>query len=310
MKFHETITYYDSHKGQIPGRSIPGRSRLSPANFYAVAIPAHEANGRATTVPILENELLWIKNLRPYYKVYPAILDSLCRLKLDVKYECPDIPQGQLSIRFAVGHEPGTKSGFKISSLFLANGIGRRASKEFKMMIVAANVLNQDGKPDFVRFMIDTIPDNVKSIEESLEIGDPNNNTPSTNKGVQALATRIALTVCMLEHDPDIITPEILSKDEQRYRDESDEWKRKAEERARKRGKVGWSIGKKFQEKANSPHYTNPHFAIRHTGPGGKIPKIVPVKGYWTGKDKLTKVPTGHMLPDGTEIEDGKRIAS
>lgn len=303
MQFHSTVTMYDEMKGQVPG--LVGK-RLPPANFYEAAIYAHKDKGRHTTVPILVNELLWIENVRPYYKVYPAILSSLCRLKLDVKYECPDVPEGQLSVRFAVGHEPSTKSGIRISSLFLANGLGRQDGKEFKMMIVAANVLTPDGNPDFVRFMIDTNPDNAKSIEESLEIGDPNNNTPLTNKGVQALATRIALTVCMLEHDPDIITPEILSKDEERYQGETEEWKRRAEERARKRGKVGWSIGKEFQKRVNSPHYTNPHFAIRHTGPGKKIPKIVPVRGYWSGKEKLTTIPTGYILPNGVEVEHGK----
>lgn len=303
MQFHSTITMYDNMKGQVPG--LVGK-RLSPANFYETAIYAHKDKGRHTTVPILESELFWIEKVRPYYKVYPAILNSLCRLKLDVKYECPDVPEDQISVRFAVGHEPCTKNGFKIGSLFIAGLKGIVGGNERKFMAILVDVLNFN---EDVRFIFDPNADDVKSIEECIEMACLNGNVSPDKKEIQTLATRIALTVCMLEHDPDIITPEILSKDEERYQGETDEWKRKAEERARKRGKVGWSIGKEFQKRINSPHYTNSHFRLAHTGPRRSIPKIVTVKGYWTGKDKLTKVPTGHTLPDGTEIEDGK-IAS
>lgn len=297
MQFHNTVTMYDDMKGQVPGLV---EKRLSPASFYAAAIYAHKDKGRHTTVPILESELAWIENVRPYYKVYPAILNSMCRLKLDVKYECPDVPENQISVRFAVGQEPSTKNGFKIGSLFMA---GLKGSDERKYMAILVNVLNFN---ENVRFILDPNPDNVKSIEECIEMGELHGEVSPDKKEIQALATRIALTVCMLEHDPDIITPEILSKDEERYQGETDEWKRRAEERARKRGKVGWSIGKEFQKRINSPHYTNPHLRLAHTGPGRSIPKIVEVKGYWTGKDKLTTVPTGYILPNGVEVEHGK----
>jgi hypothetical protein len=311
MQFHSTLTMWDAQKGVLPRDT----KKSTHTAFYAEAIVAHERQGRKKLIPLLESEFGWIANKRPYYKVYPAILDCLCRLKLNVNYECPKIPEGQISIRFALDHEPSTKSGIKIRSLFVAQGTflaqgGARNGKKSEMMIVSASVLAPDGRQEQVNLMVDPNPEN-KSIEEALEIGDPDNNSPPETKEIQALATRIALTVCMLDDDPEIITRDVLSEQQGEYNSEkNEERKRRAEEKAKNRGVFGWSIGRKFQDRANSPHYTNPHFAIRYTGPGKRTPKIRPVKGYWTGKDKLTTVPTGYMLEDGTEIENGQAVAS
>jgi len=308
MQFHKTNTIWDRRKG------IPYPGETTPATFYAAALYAHthaivsdERRGRKNVTPLLKSELAWMANRRPYYKVYPAILDCLCRLKLDTNYECPQIPEGQISIRFALDHEPSTKNGIKISSLLVSEGTAVRNGKEFDMMIVSASVL-PEGRGQ-VNFMVDPNPE-AKSIEEALEMGDPNNPSPPETKEVQKLATRIALTVCMLKYDPDIITRDVLSEQQSGYDSEkNEERRRRAEEKAKKRGVFGWSIGRKFQDRANSPHYTNPHFAIRHTGKGRTIPQITAIGGYWTGKDKLTTVPTGFVMEDGTEVENGRVVA-
>ena len=72
-------------------------------------------------------------------------------------------------------------------------------------------------------------------------------------------------------------------------------------EKARKRGIVGWSIGKQYE---TCPHYRRPHFGIRHTGKGGAIPRIVPIKGAVVHNKKLTTVPTGYITPTGVEVEE------
>lgn len=136
------------------------------------------------------------------------------------------------------------------------------------MMIMSTSVLTSNGRQCQVEFMIDPNPENVKSIEDSLEIGDPDNPAPPETKEVQKLATRIALTVCMLAYDPDIITRDVLSENQREYDSEKNDHRRRGvEEQAKNRGVFGWSIGKKFQDRANSPHYTKSHLAIRHIGP-------------------------------------------
>lgn len=321
MQFHKTSTIWDEQKDQVQAPSwVPELKKAEI--FYAArldrckkAFASIKKRGE-DVLNLLRAEYLWIRNRRPYYKVYPAIVEALCRLKLNEKYECPEIPQGQLSVRFAVGHEPQTKDGIRICALFLTNlGLRTPSGRESKGITVEADLLNPPNKEDFHPFLftMDPNPHFYDSVEDLIERGqDPNcrlfhEDSLSAKKEVQALATRIALTVCMLRDDPDIITPDILVEDERRYEKASDEWKRKAEKRARKRGKIGWNIGKEME---TVPHFRRPHLAIRHTGPNRTVPKVVRVKACTVHRDKLTKVPTGYVLPDGTEVEEGKALAA
>ena len=73
--------------------------------------------------------------------------------------------------------------------------------------------------------------------------------------------------------------------------------------RAKRKGKFGFSIGKKYE---TMPHFRRPHFALRHTGKGGSIPKIVPAKSSIVHKSVLTRVPTGRYDEHGNEVEPGK----
>ena len=124
---------------------------------------------------------------------------------------------------------------------------------------------------------------------------------------VRVLATRIALTTCMLADDPEIITRDVLNKQQDKYDGERNDSRRKRmEDKARNNGVFGWSIGKNVEV---SPHVRRPHWALRHTGPKGSVPQIVPVKGCKVNARKLTDVPNGHMLDDGTEVEKGQAVA-
>jgi hypothetical protein len=240
---------------------------------------------------VLDGEYKWNKASKPYYKVYPCVVDALCRLKLDIKYEAPEVPEGALCIRFAEENEPSTKKGSKISSILVHKS---ELFKTFTSLFMRINLTDSS----IVEARID--PDSEWwTMEEQI-------NRPGLDeegREVHALASRIVLTVLMLADDPEIITPDVLIADQRKYDRASDEWKRKAERRARKEKKVGWNIGKNIQ---SIPHFRRPHFALRYTGPNGSIPKIVPVKSCMVKRNKLTSVPTGYVLPNGTEIEDGK----
>ena len=47
-----------------------------------------------------------------------------------------------------------------------------------------------------------------------------------------------------------------------------------------------------------APHFRRPHFAIRWTGKGGAVPRMVPVKGSVVKRQLATDVPTGYMDDD------------
>jgi len=317
MEFHKTSAMWDTQKGMVKApRWVPEMRKMEA--FYCAKIEACKKLG-GDILNILQSEGLWIKNRRPYYKVYPCMVDAMCRLRLNAKFPCPDIPQGQLSIRFALGKEPSTKDGIKIGSLFVCNANLRRRTSgiESKGMTIIANLLNPPNR-DFKPFVItfDPNPHHYKSVEDLLENGqDPNSSLRNEQepyrtmrKEVQALAIRIALTTCMLADDPEIVTPDVLVEHQKNYDKASEEWKRKAEKKARRIGKVGWNIGKNLEI---IPHFRRPHWAIRHFGPkGNSVPKVVKVKHSVVHRDRLTTVPNGRMLEDGTEIEDGKAVAT
>lgn len=97
---------------------------------------------------------------------------------------------------------------------------------------------------------------------------------------------RIALGVMLLAADPDYVKPVILKADEGKTTPIDERV-----ERARNRGVFGFTLGEDIEV---SPHFRRPHFAIRWTGKGASVPKLVPVKGAVIGRSIMTTVPTGY----------------
>lgn len=79
-------------------------------------------------------------------------------------------------------------------------------------------------------------------------------------------------------------------------------------DRSRNRGFYGWDIGKDIPDKAQveelrkqainsgmkSPHWRNPHFALRHVGKGRAQLQTTYIKGCFVNKDKFLEVPHGY----------------
>ena len=98
---------------------------------------------------------------------------------------------------------------------------------------------------------------------------------------------RLACTICLLENDPELIEPDVLAKDRDKFEITRDA---KYVERAKRRGKVGWNIGKSIEV---IPHVRRPHLALMHTGHGRMVPRIVLRKGSVIHREVVTHVPTG-----------------
>ena len=67
---------------------------------------------------------------------------------------------------------------------------------------------------------------------------------------------RLCCSLCLLENDPSVISPDVLSKDRSRFEQTGDQ---KFVEKAHRRGKVGWDVGRHIEV---SPHYRRPHMAL------------------------------------------------
>ena len=98
---------------------------------------------------------------------------------------------------------------------------------------------------------------------------------------------RLCCSLCLLENDPSIISPDVLADDRAKYEASGDQ---KYVEKAHRRGKVGWDVGRSIEV---IPHYRRPHMALVWTGHGRVMPKIVPRRGSVVHREAVEKLPSG-----------------
>jgi hypothetical protein len=116
---------------------------------------------------------------------------------------------------------------------------------------------------------------------------------------------KLVISLCMLGNDPTIIQPDVLSKDREAWEATGD-WK--YVEKARRRGKNGWEIGRNIEEQIAKevaqekrenggvrPHWRNGCPALCWTGEGGRIPEIRWRNGCVVNREKLLAMPTGYL---------------
>ena len=71
---------------------------------------------------------------------------------------------------------------------------------------------------------------------------------------------RLCCSLCLLENDPEIISPDVLADDRAKFEASGDQ---KFVEKAHRRGKVGWDVGKHIEV---IPHFRRPHMTLVWTG--------------------------------------------
>ena len=238
-------------------------------------------------------EQQWYNAMRPYYKVWPAVVNPLLRAKLDTPMNALSIGSRVITARLANGHEVIVDEIQLCALLICATTEGLVLSFDGIDMCTGVEITS---KPALFPFS-----DN-RTFEQYLADSEPplvfvSGQYRKTQGTMLPVALRLALSLLLLADDPSIIEPDVLSKDTLKYEQTKDP---KYIDRAKRRGKVGWHIGKTFE---TIPHYRRPHLALRHTGRGGSIPRIVPVKGSVVHRQTMATVPTGYITPDGVEID-------
>lgn len=240
----------------------------------------------------------WIENVRPYYKVFPAIIPSLMKIPLSIRVDDLQKRNRVFLVRFQ-DPSPIVLGKWSLTSVLCAFTDDTEDSVR-RIMVIGRCISSEiggelsygpsawDAGGVTLEERLATIPPEVRL---SSEI------TPEENQLIKEACFRIAFCVNLLDDNPSSVVPEVLAADREKYEATHDQ---KYIDKARRRGVVGWSIGADYEV---CPHYRRPHFALRYTGKGGTIPRIVPVKGAVVHRSKLTDVPTGHILPDGTEVE-------
>lgn len=275
MKFHSYEDSYQLAKKSAILRRMRVESNYS--KYYLKRITEFdymELEHYAQKIDMAEYE--WYNQYRPYYNVWPSFTNCLTKLKLDKPGPMFNLSPGCISINFSVGNEFLAEN--KIKSILCH--CAQSTNTGGKILFIAPQHTNETFGNICIRL---SVPD--KSMEQIIE-----------GPGVGTLTYRISdllrliLTVWLLKDDPQFLSPDFSQKN---LTWTYDEWKAQG----RRRGITGWNLGQQWEA---IPHFRRPHLGLRWTGPGGSIPKIVPVRGSVIHRSKVSEVPTGY-LGDGSD---------
>ena len=238
------------------------------------------------TASVIENRFIGAD--RPFFQVYPKVAEALLKTPLNLK-PC-DIPKSKvhelpaISVRLPVDSNQSKACGttWFIISIFSGQPLEiLKASGLHPLFNCGENdfiaIYCHDGK----HMRLSSVP-----ISQTFDHVDTKIGMDTVNEDQSHSLCRMALGVMMLAADPDYIKPVLLKADEGKTTPIEERIAR-----AKNRGVFGFSIGEDIER---SPHFRRPHFAIRWTGKGATVPKLVPVKGAIIGKEIMTTVPTGY----------------
>lgn len=294
MKFHEHVTYYQearwasgtSEKNSMPPRQWYAFLRENPGWLKPVKemiVGSTEDYGALRSM--LED--VWYGCDRQYYKVWPAMASVLMRLNLDFPGDSLDLDGTCMLVRFAEGHE--AKHG-DITLRSVLGYLGDVEGLEGRCLCAMATYMVPEKTTEQIQ--VTFIRLSPESIQKQLDrFANPSGRI---DRGVPL---KVLLTTMLLRKDPEFVKPDVLA----RHRDE---FERTGDERlvkkAKEQGIVGWNVGKHFE---TIPHLRRPHLGIRWTGKGSTVPKVVPIRGAVVHRDRMTKVPTGHLDSADREVE-------
>ena len=287
MDFYTFTTLRETCK-RSGGLDVPSDD---PEPFYRVAFADAVAQGSGEFYGQLHNEREWEGARRPYYSVWPSIVPMLTRLNLDLDSALIRLPLPALCVRLPKEknplHFPWKGKQVQIRCMLMGEINEGRA---ISILIDVGEVMGDSdlGVPIYTYRNFPREPG--LTVEESLA---GLRKGQMAELGVQipdSLATdcvRLCCTLCLLENDPEIISPDVLSKDRTKFEQTGDE---KYVAKAHRRGKVGWNVGRRIEV---APHYRRPHLMLAWTGKGRAVPRVVPRRGSVVHREKVEKVPSG-----------------
>jgi hypothetical protein len=274
-------------------REACSRSHLvdTADEFYAMATAEALAVGSSQFYQQLNSERTWENARKPYYNMWPSIVPMLTRLNLDLDSALIQLPLPALCIRLPKQHNPlafrWDDQPFEIGSLLLSEiNDGRGLS-----ILIDIGETMENGVFKVPIFTYRNFPRREgMTVEQSLaSLG----RGVTADMGVQIPETliddcvRLCSSLCLLENDPSVIEPDVLSKDRDKFEASGDD---RYVDKAHRRGKIGWNVGRHIEI---APHYRRPHMALVWTGAGRAVPKIVPRRGSVVHRELVEKVPSG-----------------
>lgn len=281
-------------------------------------------------------EKAWRLVDRPYYNVYPIVESLCRKTKLDLSWGKVSFPFSPLLFRFPVGHEPHGIAcalvytvpapdvpGWDFGELPAFNKCWStqgsasavvpcakvRTDELLKEARTACGYLMARNLIALIQFITPAGRDGflwsvrADSWEETVEqtLNDPNTNGADKCAGFDHQAAsvflaRLSVLAALVGQGDDLITPEILARDESKYGPADLSEKHWIEERARRVNGRGFSFGKRLQRESElSPHWRNPHMALFWTGKNRSVPVLKLRSGCVVTSTALSEIPTGFL---------------
>ena len=300
MEWNAYQTKYEHYK------RYSGNKRKSVIDFYEDAVESKQPYSGKTYaddhVFLHLAEMAWHELRRPFYRVYPVIFPCLEKISLDIDsvFTFPPDTVKPYIYDEAHQHYSGKELAFNpISVVFPKNSV--KCSVEGVSCYLTGMLLcgfYEDGQPirSVSIFQYDTaaiamnrtVPGHT--VKDKLEERRAARGDECTEESAKMY--RIAIALNLLSRDnSELLKPLVLKKDREKFENADDELKRRLIERAQNRGLNGFELGGCLE---SSPHVRRPHFAIRWTGKGGKVPKLRPIKASVVNRKKITEVPSGY----------------
>lgn len=260
MKFHDYKTLWSEMQGKIP-------PQVTEEMFYATAM----AGGARTGNGLIVAEGIWKQLRRPYYQVWPAIVPALLNLRLDLEAALIRTPMAALAVRLPADRPIDELPGVQ-TALMCQDGPG----EDLRLWV------NFMRPPGLANMHLTLGCEPGKTLEESFEESAANTQSYVISDNFMSEeymplvqnCLRLCAMLCLLADDPEVISPDVLAADRQKYEQSGGE--QKFVDRAHRRGKVGWNVGQKIEV---MPHYRRPHPALVWTGQG---PRSCCAKGAWS----------------------------
>jgi hypothetical protein len=288
MDFHTYTTMRDWNRRTDPD----DRPAQDIDLFYKRAIADAQKMQSGQFFGQMLNERDWEKARRPYYNLWPSIIPMLTRLDLDLDSNLIQLPLPALCIRFPkdTAKNPlkfdwkGDEVAVRCVMLGEINqGTG------LSVLVDVGEVMGEFGVPvytyrNFPRKSGLTVEKSLADLEAKglfAEIG------IVVPESLMMDCIRLCCSLCLLENDPEIISPDVLADDRAKFEASGEQ---KYVDKAHRRGKVGWDVGKHIEV---IPHFRRPHMTLVWTGAGRVVPKIVPRRGSIVHREAVEKLPSG-----------------
>ncbi len=260
--------------------------------FYKQTLTDSAGMGSAQFFNQMLNERDWEKAHRPYYNLWPSIVPMLTRLDLDLDSDLIRLPLPALCIRFP--RDPAKNplkfdwKGKEVTVRCILMGEINQGTG-LSVLVDIGELMGEIGVPiytyrNFPRRPGLTVEQSLASLGTKGLFADIGVQVPDS---LVMDCVRLCCSLCLLENDPSIISPDVLADDRAKFEASGDQ---KFVDKAHRRGKVGWDVGKHIEV---IPHYRRPHMALVWTGHGRVTPRVVPRRGSVVHREVVEKLPSG-----------------